>query len=90
MLSSIIATAQSEAPLKQHYEAAGRFIQSGDREHASAEYKAFLAQALHRIANGKAGAGQFDSATHLFDEALVFSPSDLDLKSDYAGHPSLS
>ncbi len=84
LLSSAIASAQSEDPLQHHYEAAGKFIQSGDREHASAEYQAFLAQALHRIANGKADAGEFDAADPLFDEALTFSPNDLDLEFDYA------
>jgi tetratricopeptide (TPR) repeat protein len=76
--------AQNEDPLQQHYEAAGKFLQSGDQERASAEYKAFLAEALHRIANGKAGAGQYNAAEPLFAEALRFSPGDLNLQFDYA------
>ena len=76
--------AQNEDPLQQHYEAAGKFLQSGDQERASAEYKAFLAEALHRIANGKAGAGQHNAADPLFAEALTFSPGDLNLQFDYA------
>jgi tetratricopeptide (TPR) repeat protein len=75
---------QTEDPLQQHYEAANKFLQSGDQEQASAEYKAFLAQALHRIANGKADAGEFDDAGPLFEEALAFSPGDRDLRFDYA------
>lgn len=76
--------AQGEDPLQQHYEAAGKFLQSGDQERASVEYRAFLAQALHRIANGKADAGEFDAAAALFEEALTFSPGDRDLQFDYA------
>jgi len=71
-------------PMKQHYEAAGKAVQAGDRQLAGVEYKAFLAQALHRIANGKADTGKFDAADALFEEALGLSPSDLDLKFDYA------
>lgn len=88
-LSSLPSNAQNTGPqtedrLQQHYEAANRFLQSGDQEHAAAEYKAFLAQALHRIANGKADAGEFDAAASLFEEALTFSPGDRDLQFDYA------
>jgi tetratricopeptide (TPR) repeat protein len=86
--SSLLSSAQKSAPvvdpLQQHYEAANKFLQSGDQEHAVVEYKAFLAQALHRIANGKADAGEFDAAAPLFEEALTFSPGDRDLQFDYA------
>lgn len=78
------SSAQTEDPLQLHYEAAGKFLQSGDQEHASAEYKAFLAEALHRIANGKAEAGQYNAAGPLFAEGLTFSPGDLNLQFDYA------
>jgi tetratricopeptide (TPR) repeat protein len=84
MFALPVSSAQGEDPLKQHYEAAGKLVQSGDRQRAFAEYKAFLAQALHRIANGKADASQFDTADPLFEEALGFSAGDLDLKLDYA------
>jgi tetratricopeptide (TPR) repeat protein len=78
------ASAPSGDPLQQHYEAAAKFLQAGDQGRAAAEYQAFLALALHRIANGKADAGQFDAADPLFREAISFSPGDLDLQFDYA------
>jgi tetratricopeptide (TPR) repeat protein len=84
LVSPASGRAQSDDPLQQHYTAAGKFLQSGDAARASVEYKAFLSEALHRIANGKADAGEFDAARPLFDEALAFSPTDLDLQFDYA------
>lgn len=75
---------QNEDPVQQHYAAAGKSLQAGDPERASAEYRAFLAEALHRIANGKAEAGQYNAADPLFAEALTFSPADLNLQFDYA------
>jgi tetratricopeptide (TPR) repeat protein len=76
--------AQAADPLKQHYDNATRLASSGDREHASKEYRAFLAEALHRLANGRADAGEFQSAEPLFEAALSFAPNDENLKFDYA------
>ncbi len=84
LLASVAATAQSPDPLQQHYEAAGKFLQSGDQDRAAAEYKAFLGEALHRIANGKADAGEFNAADSLFEQSLSLSPGDTELKLDYA------
>lgn len=83
-LVSATAVAQVEDPMKLHYQAAGKALQSGDRQQAGVEYRAFLAEALHRVANGKADAGQFDPAASLYQQALDFSPADLGLKYDYA------
>ena len=74
----------NQDPLQRHYEAAGRLLQSGDHERAVVEYKAFLALALHRIANGEADAGEFDAADPLFQQALSLTPGDLNLQFDYA------
>ena len=70
--------------LRVHYEAAGRYERAGDHEHAAAEYTAFLAAALHRIANGEAVVGRFEDAMPLFDEALRLAPRDNSLRLDYA------
>jgi len=70
--------------LRGHYEAAGRYADAGDQERAAAEYRAFLAEALHRIANGEAVAGNFDDAIQLFDQAIPFAPQDKNLWRDYA------
>jgi len=84
IFSATPGRAQAIDPLQQHFSAAGRFLQAGDTDRARAEYKAFLAEALHRIANGKADAGEFDVADSLFEEALTFSPGELNLQFDYA------
>ncbi len=71
-------------PLKQHFEAAEKYERSGDQNRAAPEYRAFLAEALHRMANGKAEIGDFNAAVSWFDEALSFSPHDSNLLLDYA------
>ncbi len=84
-LSGFIARgAEPEDPLKQHYEAASRFARAGDGEHASEEYRAFLSEALHRVANGRADAGEFHSAEPLFEQGMALAPNDRNLKFDYA------
>ena len=70
--------------LQQHYEAAGKYEAAGDEEHATAEHRAFLAEALHRVANGKAQMVEFEAAFLLFDQALIFSPQDSNVLLDYA------
>lgn len=75
---------RSQDALKQHYDAAAAYQQAKDQEHAAAEYKAFLAEALHRIANGEAQTGQFAAAFPLFAEALEFAPQEAQLRIDYA------
>jgi len=74
----------SSDPLKLHSDAAGRYQNAGDLEHAAAEYKAFLSEALHRVANGEAGVGLFEPAMALLDEGLKLTPASKDLRLDYA------
>ncbi len=83
-LSPLSAWAESHDTLAEHYQTASRLISSGDRDHAIPEFRAFLAEALHRIANGRAEAGQIDSAFSLFEESLRLAPNDINLKLDYA------
>ena len=73
-----------EDRLQQHYDAARTFQLGSDREHAAAEYKAFLAEALRRSAIARTRAGEFDEAAGLFDEALRLAPDDGDVRLDYA------
>src|SRR5579859_7598991 len=77
-----IANAQQDA-LQLHYEAADRYARSGDQGQAVGEYKAFIAEGLHRIGNGEASAGDFTSALSRFDEAIVLAPQDRSLRMDY-------
>src|SRR5947208_17190004 len=54
--------------LQQHFDAARTFEIGGDQEHAAAEYKAFLGEALTSVANFEAQVDRFDSAAKPFDE----------------------
>jgi tetratricopeptide (TPR) repeat protein len=78
------ATAPAPDPLQRHYDAARTYGLSGDQERAAVEYKAFLAEALHRMGNGQATAGEFKAATALYEEALSFAPVDRGLLLDQA------
>src|SRR5437870_10802180 len=60
--------------LQQHFDAARTFEIGGDQEHAAAEYKAFLGEALRAVANVQAQVNQIGRAVKLFDEALGVSP----------------
>ena len=74
----------AESPLQQHYDAAEASQAKGDLAQAATEYKLFLAEALHRVANGQAQVGEYSEAAPLFDEALTFTPDNSALEMDYA------
>ena len=74
----------ADSPLQTHYEAAETLQGKGDLAKAASEYKLFLAEALHRVANGRAQVGEYSQAAPLFDEALTFTPDDSALEMDYA------
>jgi tetratricopeptide (TPR) repeat protein len=74
----------AESPLQQHYDAAEALQAKGDLAQAATEYKRFLAEALHRVANGRAQVGEYSEAVPLFDEALTFTPDNSALEMDYA------
>jgi tetratricopeptide (TPR) repeat protein len=71
-------------PLLEHYDAARTFELGGDQERAAVEYKAFLAEALRRIANAHASAEDFSMACEYFDQAVALAPENSDLHLDYA------
>jgi tetratricopeptide (TPR) repeat protein len=77
-------TRTAESPLQQHYDAAEALQAKGDLAQAASEYKLFLADALHRVANGRAQVGEYSEAAPLFDEALAFNPDNSALEMDYA------
>ncbi len=70
--------------LKRHYDAAQNYERAGDQSHAVLEYQAFLSEALHRVANGRAEVGEFHTALPLFEEASQLAPLDVALLLDYA------
>jgi tetratricopeptide (TPR) repeat protein len=70
--------------LQQHYDAARTFQISGDQEQATAEYKAFLGEALRQIADANIGAHNFEDASKLFTEALALAPENSEANLDYA------
>ena len=74
----------SADPLHQHYLAAAAFLSRGDQEHAASEYRAFLAEALHRVANANAQVGEVPRALELFTQALEFDDRDPALLDDFA------
>ncbi|HTS12032.1 MAG TPA: tetratricopeptide repeat protein [Candidatus Limnocylindrales bacterium] len=71
-------------PLQQHYDAAQAAQAAGDLPKAALEYRLFLGEALHRVANARASVNDFAQALPAFDEALSLVPSDVDLRVDYA------
>jgi len=71
-------------PMFAHLDSAHSALQSGDQSRASVEYRAFLADAIHRIANARAAAGDWNHADHDFDEAMSFANSDSTLALDHA------
>jgi tetratricopeptide (TPR) repeat protein len=77
-------TRTAESPLQQHYDAAEASQAKGDLAQAATEYKLFLAEALHRVANGRAQVGEYSEAVPLFDEALTLTPNNSALEMDYA------
>jgi tetratricopeptide (TPR) repeat protein len=71
-------------PMVAHLDSAHTALQSEDQSRASAEYKAFLVDAIHRIANARAAAGDWNNADQNFKECLTFAPDDSVLQLDYA------
>ncbi len=72
------------SPLQQHYDAAQSMQAKGDVAQAASDYRMFLAEALHRVANGRAQSGEYSEAAPLFEQALAFAPNDSAIKMDYA------
>src|SRR5882762_6647710 len=69
--------------LWQDYKDAQAALRGGDQDRAGAEYASFLGEALHRVANARAQAGDLDAAARTFEEALVLTPNTA-IRLDYA------
>ena len=77
--------AGSESEMQAHYEEAYRLQAAGDLAQADVQYKLFLGEALHRVANSRANMGEYARAVPPYEEALTFTPHDFSLHLDYAG-----
>ena len=82
--SSKRAAAKPQDDFQRHYDAARTFQLSGDQEHAAAEYKAFLADALRLIGGANLGVGKLEDADKLLGEALTLAPENAQVNLDYA------
>ena len=71
-------------PMLAHLDSAHTALRAGDQTRASVEYKAFLAEAIHRIANARARMGDLLNADHNFEEAMAFANGDPTVQLDYA------
>ncbi len=69
--------------LDQHYQAARTFSIGGDPDRAAVEYRAFLAEALRRMANLRANESNYESAVQLFDQAVAIAPDSAEIRRDY-------
>jgi tetratricopeptide (TPR) repeat protein len=70
--------------LLEHYDLAHGAQKAGDPQHARFEYEMFLAEALHRLANGRANAKDFAQASSWYADAIHLKPHDATLCLDYA------
>ena len=84
-LGATVCGAAPASSMQQHYDSAYRFQSTGNLTQAAVEYKLFLADALHRLANGRANTGEYAKAIPLYEEALKLAPGDSELQLDYAG-----
>jgi len=77
-------TKSDGSALREHYDAALRFQKAGDLVQSSAQYRAFIADALGEMAAGRAHAGEYAAAGSLLDEALALAPGSSALRLEYA------
>jgi tetratricopeptide (TPR) repeat protein len=76
--------AAGSVSLRQHYNDALAFQQTGKLSEAAEQYRAFLADALGQLAMGYGLVRDYGRAAPLFDEALALEPGSPSLLLDYA------
>ncbi len=81
---SLQGKSQSADPMAQHFATAQGSLRAGNLDAAAREYKAFLAEAIHRAGNARARAGDLGGAAASLQEGLAFSGDDIALRLDYA------
>lgn len=75
---------QSVDPMAQHLATAQDSLRAGNLDTAADEYKAFLAEAVHRAGNARARTGDLTGAAVSLREALEFSGDNVAVRLDYA------
>src|SRR5260370_21834990 len=85
--SSFAQSTQALSPatdsMEAHYAAARDSLLHSDYRRATTETNAFLAEALHRVANARAQTGELSLAVETFAQALRFAPNDANLLADF-------
>jgi tetratricopeptide (TPR) repeat protein len=69
---------------EKHFDAARADQRRGDQELAATEYKAFLVQAVRRVANLRAHFGKYEEAQKLLEAGLSLEPGNIDLLLDFS------
>src|SRR5258705_1457727 len=75
----------AQGTMGEHYEAAQKALIAKDVFHAETEYQSFIVEALRRLANRRAAAGDLAKSVVLLEEALDLTPDDINLRLEYAG-----
>ncbi len=79
------AGAQAEEDsLLGHYRRAQAALRSNNQDTASVEFKAFIGEAIRRVANAHARIGEFEDVDQEFDEALPMADDNPEIRLDYA------
>ena len=83
----LVATSWNQSAndlMAQHYKGAQSALRSGNLVAADSEYKAFLAEAVHRAANAQARTGDLSSAARSLEEDLNLSTNGSSIQLDLA------
>ena len=83
-LASFLSSQTPPANPFQHYATARDRLAAGDELQATAEFQLFLNEVVHSLATATSKAGHPTKALPLFEEAISLSPSDAELRMEYA------
>ena len=75
---------KQEEAFQRLFDTARTLQSGGDQERAATEYKAFLAEALRRVATLRDRLGEHEQAEKLFQAGLSLAPDNLDLLLEFA------
>lgn len=78
------AAASNDSDLQDHLRAAQSFQRSNKTDQAAEQYRAFLVEAMDKLAIAHAHNGDYPKAASLFDEALAIEPNSPEVRLEYA------